>query len=92
MHKKENNVLVHQAIAVALIKLYRNCMPKTLIIQIIQIFFDPLIKIISSGKSKVIQKAACYSLKQFILEIDGNKELIDAICPKFIKLFIVLNQ
>jgi len=82
-----NSSIIHQASSEALVKLYRNCIPKDNSSTIILIFYEPFAAIISGGTSKIAQLGASICLRYLMSEF--SNEILCSLFPKFTFLFLV---
>jgi len=90
-HMKENSALVQQACGKSFVEVFESCTPnKDEKKYISLLFYERLDSIIVGGSDKVAQKAACFSLSQFVKHIIDQEytTLVEYFCPKIVGLFI----
>lgn len=87
---KENSDIVHYACAETLVQLYKNCMPKDNIVQIVKLFIDYPVISIESGIHLMAQKANALALSSIMnfLKSEGGEIILDQIALSIIKLVV----
>ena len=89
---KENSFVVHKASSHSILDIYDFCMPKDNIKSINILFIEPLVSLISSGKSKFSQDGAAICLADFIYHlgkdsnIEINKKILSTLDTKILSL------
>lgn len=90
-HMKENSSLVQQACGKTFVNVFESCTPnkeerKT----VSMLYYERLDSIILGGSDVIAQKAACYTLSQFMKHLADNEHtsLVEYFGPKIIGLFI----